>query len=81
VYVSQRYMCFLATEPDRCTVILPFRDVVKAEPMDPGEGSKASSSFADVNGVYDGPLYSYGHTLNLTAVRCSVVLISFTERK
>ena len=51
LYVSQKYMCFLATEPDRCTVILPFRDVVKAEPMDPGEGAEAQSSFADVNGV------------------------------
>lgn len=45
-------MCFLASEPDRCTVILPFRDVVKAEPMDPGDGSRADDSFADVNGVF-----------------------------
>eukprot|EP00035_Acanthoeca_spectabilis_P023235 m.448424 g.448424 ORF g.448424 m.448424 type:complete len:1178 (-) comp19658_c0_seq1:29-3562(-) len=52
LYFSQRYMCFLASEPDRCTVILPFRDVVKAEPMDPGDGSRADDSFADVNGVF-----------------------------
>lgn len=45
-------MCFLASEPDRCTIVLPFRDIVKAEPMDPGEGSRAEDSFADVNGVF-----------------------------
>eukprot|EP00036_Acanthoecidae_sp_10tr_P002775 CAMPEP_0182942334 /NCGR_PEP_ID=MMETSP0105_2-20130417/50496_1 /TAXON_ID=81532 ORGANISM="Acanthoeca-like sp., Strain 10tr" /NCGR_SAMPLE_ID=MMETSP0105_2 /ASSEMBLY_ACC=CAM_ASM_000205 /LENGTH=1191 /DNA_ID=CAMNT_0025082049 /DNA_START=232 /DNA_END=3808 /DNA_ORIENTATION=- len=52
VYISQRYMCFLSDEADACTLILPFRDIVKAEPMDPGEGAEAIDSFADVNGVY-----------------------------
>eukprot|EP00041_Stephanoeca_diplocostata_P038942 m.1569281 g.1569281 ORF g.1569281 m.1569281 type:complete len:534 (+) comp25299_c0_seq8:204-1805(+) len=52
LYMSQNYMCFLANDADRCTVILPYRDVVKAEPMAQGEGGALKNAFTDMNGIY-----------------------------
>eukprot|EP00040_Diaphanoeca_grandis_P028179 m.162046 g.162046 ORF g.162046 m.162046 type:complete len:1168 (-) comp31261_c2_seq4:51-3554(-) len=40
LYFSKRYMCFMSDELDRCTLILPFRDVVKAETMNTGVTSR-----------------------------------------
>eukprot|EP00039_Didymoeca_costata_P001486 m.52855 g.52855 ORF g.52855 m.52855 type:complete len:1091 (-) comp10824_c0_seq1:50-3322(-) len=36
LFMSSRYMCFTSDEEDRCSVVLPFREVAKAEAMDTG---------------------------------------------
>lgn len=42
MFMSPKYMCFLSDETDRCTVVLPFREVEKAELMDAGNAAGAA---------------------------------------
>jgi TBC1 domain family member 8/9 len=42
LFMSPKYMCFLSDETDRCTVVLPFREVEKAELMDAGNATGAA---------------------------------------
>ena len=44
LFFSQRYLCFLSDELDRCTLVLPFRDVVNAEAMVSGTESRKSKA-------------------------------------
>lgn len=50
LFFSRRYLCFLSDEADRCTLVLPFRDVLSAEAMAAGSESK-KSKMTELNGL------------------------------
>ena len=50
LYMSPGYMCFISDEIDRCTVVLPFREIHKAEEMDTGSARGKSRSNTNMFG-------------------------------